>query len=94
MAIELPKDAEVGRIIVVNYPQSDPPNARAYSGPYEGRIVAIKGPKLTVTFVYKEYALLEETIVLNLATGMDEEYNVPIGPIRLVERRRTAFKQT
>jgi hypothetical protein len=82
MNIDLPEDAKVGSIVHVTYPQSGAPTI--IPGSFDGRIIGIDGPRITVHFIYGVTEdPPEETLVLNLETGLDESYNVTITDVQL-----------
>ena len=82
MKIDFPEGAAVGDIVMVTYPDSVLPIAQP--GICEGRIVEINGNKMKVHFIYElTFDPMEEVCDLNLETGIDETYDVPITEIEL-----------
>ena len=82
MKLKLPEGATIGSIVVVNYHQSGAPTVEP--GQWEGRIVMIDENRIVVHFVYANYwDPPEEKITINLLTGMDEYYDVPVTDIEL-----------
>jgi hypothetical protein len=82
MKLEFPEGAKVGDILLVTY---DHPSCVGVVeiGTWDGRLLGIKDHRLTVHFDYGFYDPPQETLVVNLETGMDEKYHVPISDIQL-----------
>ena len=81
MRLEFPEGAKIGDILSVTWsPLGD---GIVETGTHDGRLSGIKASRLTVHFVYGFYDPPEETIVINLETGMDEKYHVPIIDVQL-----------
>jgi hypothetical protein len=79
--LDLPEGAEAGRILEVTYGGSED---WVEHGTFEGKLLGIKGNRLTIHFTYENYDdPPEETLVVNLETGMDETYNVTVTDIQL-----------
>lgn len=82
--LELPAGAHVGSILEVTHAPSKV--ERLIPGTHEGKLLGIKGNRITVRFIYLpacDYDPPEETLVINLETGMDETNHAPISDIEL-----------
>ena len=78
MRLELPYGATVGSIISVTYRSSEA-LAVDTTKPWDGKIVAMDAPRVTVRFDYKGKP--SEYCNLNLDTGMDETWGALIEEI-------------
>jgi hypothetical protein len=80
--LELPEGTRIGSLLNVTWSGSE---SEIEPGTYEGRVIGIKGSRVTLRFVYagEDEA---ETIVVNLATGTDETYHARVTDIQPVTR--------
>jgi hypothetical protein len=88
MKLEFPEGAKVGDIVSVTWHPSGA--GVVVPGTYDGRLLGIKGNRLTIHFVYVgDYDPPEETIVVNLETGLDENDHVRVSDVQLKFSART-----
>jgi hypothetical protein len=80
MKLDLPEGAKVGSILDVTYGGSED---WVEDGTFDGRLLGIKGNRLTIHFTYENYDPPEETLVVNLETGMDEKHKAVVTDIQL-----------
>jgi hypothetical protein len=87
MKLELPDGIGVGNVATFVYHDEGSSDIVIEPGKWEGRILSINGSRITVHFVYGPgYDPPLETIVINLETGMDEKYGVPVSDIEVPQR--------
>jgi hypothetical protein len=80
--LDLPEGAKVGSILDVTYGGTED---WIDHGTFEGRLIGLKNNRVTIHFTYEPYDdPPEETLVINLETGMDEIYGVVVTDIQLV----------
>jgi hypothetical protein len=72
--LDLPDGMKVGSIILAKWDvaASARQGVHLMPGPFEGRVIGIKGNKITVRFEYgRECDPQEDTVVIDLETGLD-----------------------
>ena len=80
--LELPTGTNVGSLLNVTWSGSE---SEIEPGTYEGRVLGIKGSRVTLRFVYPGEDS-PETVVVNLDTGVDETYHARVTNIQPVIR--------
>jgi hypothetical protein len=79
--LDLPEGTQVGTLLSVTWGGSE---SSIVPGVYEGRVIGIKGNRVTLRFEYAGEPA--ETVVVNLDTGMDEIYHARVTDIQPVHR--------
>jgi hypothetical protein len=85
--LDLPDGAKVGSILEITWSGSE---ASIEPGTYEGRLIGIKGQRITVRCYYEGDE--PETVVINLETGIDETCHARVSNVRLRPTTKRAAK--
>ena len=78
-ALDFPEGAVPGSVLEVSY---GGPEESIEPGVYDGKLLGVKGNRITVRFVYRG-SDAPETVVINLETGEDETCHAVVSDVRL-----------
>lgn len=84
--LALPRGTQVGSVLLVTWSGAE---GSIEPGSYDGRVLGIKDPRVTLRFEYPGEDQ-PEIVVVNLETGMDETYHARVSAIQLAQRARRA----